>query len=161
VAIVGHTGAGKTTLTSLMMRFYDVTAGQILVDGVDLREQDLTALRQHFAVVLQDPFLFTGTLAENIRFGNEAITDAGLRQAARDVNVLDFIESLPGNSTSRCRSAATRSPPARSSSSTLPARWPTIRASSSSTRPRRAWTPTPNCASAARWSAWSRAGPAC
>jgi ATP-binding cassette subfamily B protein len=95
VAIVGHTGAGKTTLTSLMMRFYDVTAGQILVDGVDLREQDLTALRQHFAVVLQDPFLFTGTLAENIRLGNEEITDAQLRQSAQDVNVLDFIESLP------------------------------------------------------------------
>ena len=95
VAIVGHTGAGKTTLISLMMRFYDVTAGQILVDGIDLRQHDLTALRQHFAVVLQDPFLFTGTLAENIRFGNEAITDAGLHQAARDVNVLDFIENLP------------------------------------------------------------------
>jgi ATP-binding cassette subfamily B protein len=96
VAIVGHTGAGKTTLTSLMMRFYDVTAGQILLDGVDLRAQDLTLLRKHFAVVLQDPFLFTGTLADNIRFGNDAITDEGLRQAARDVNVLDFIESLPG-----------------------------------------------------------------
>ncbi|MDR3751274.1 MAG: ABC transporter ATP-binding protein [Terracidiphilus sp.] len=95
VAIVGHTGAGKTTLTSLMMRFYDVTAGQILVDGVDLREQDLLALRRHFAVVLQDPFLFTGTLADNIRFGNDKITDEGLRQAASDVNVLDFIESLP------------------------------------------------------------------
>ena len=95
VAIVGHTGAGKTTLTSLMMRFYDVTAGQILIDGIDIREHDLTALRQHFAVVLQDPFLFTGTLAENIRFGNERITQADLRQAARDVNVLDFIESLP------------------------------------------------------------------
>jgi ATP-binding cassette subfamily B protein len=95
VAIVGHTGAGKTTLTSLMMRFYEVTAGQILLDGIDLRQHDLTALRRHFAVVLQDPFLFTGTLAENIRFGNKAITDADLRQAARDVNVLDFIESLP------------------------------------------------------------------
>jgi ATP-binding cassette subfamily B protein len=95
VAIVGHTGAGKTTLTSLMMRFYDVTAGQILVDGIDLRDQDLTALRQHFAVVLQDPFLFTGTLAENIRLGNDEIMDAELRQAALDVNVLDFIESLP------------------------------------------------------------------
>jgi ATP-binding cassette subfamily B protein len=95
VAIVGHTGAGKTTLTSLMMRFYDVTAGEILLDGVDLRAHDLTALRQHFAVVLQDPFLFTGTLADNIRFGNSAITDDDLRQAARDVNVLDFIESLP------------------------------------------------------------------
>jgi ATP-binding cassette, subfamily B, multidrug efflux pump len=96
IAIVGHTGAGKTTLTSLMMRFYDVTAGQILVDGVDLREQDLTRLRQHFAVVLQDPFLFSGTVAENIRFGNDAITHENLRAAARDVNVLDFIDSLPG-----------------------------------------------------------------
>jgi len=95
VAIVGHTGAGKTTLTSLMMRFYDVTAGQILVDGVDLRLQDLNALRRHFAVVLQDPFLFTGTLAENIRLGNEEITEAALVQSARDVNVLDFIETLP------------------------------------------------------------------
>jgi ATP-binding cassette subfamily B protein len=95
VAIVGHTGAGKTTLTSLMMRFYEVTAGEILLDGVDLRAQDLTALRQHFAVVLQDPFLFAGTVADNIRFGNSAINDDTLRQAARDVNVLDFIESLP------------------------------------------------------------------
>jgi ATP-binding cassette subfamily B protein len=95
VAIVGHTGAGKTTLTSLMMRFYEVTAGEILLDGIDLRQHNLTALRQHFAVVLQDPFLFTGTLADNIRFGNEAISDDDLRRAARDVNVLDFIESLP------------------------------------------------------------------
>jgi ATP-binding cassette subfamily B protein len=95
VAIVGHTGAGKTTLTSLMMRFYDVTAGGIFLDGVDLREHDLTELRQHFAVVLQDPFLFTGTIAENIRLGNEAIDSAMLRQAACDVNVLDFIDTLP------------------------------------------------------------------
>jgi len=96
VAIVGHTGAGKTTLTSLMMRFYEVTAGQILLDGVDLRAQDLGALRRHFGVVLQDPFLFAGTVADNIRFGNDAIGDERLRQAARDVNVLDFIDSLPG-----------------------------------------------------------------
>jgi ATP-binding cassette subfamily B protein len=96
VAIVGHTGAGKTTLTSLMMRFYDVTAGQILLDGVDLRDHDLNSLRKHFAVVLQDPFLFSGTLAENVRMGNEDITDEGIRQAAQDVNVLDFIETLPG-----------------------------------------------------------------
>jgi ATP-binding cassette, subfamily B, multidrug efflux pump len=96
VAIVGHTGAGKTTLTSLMMRFYDVTAGEILVDDVDVRQQDLNALRRHFAVVLQDPFLFTGTLAENIRLGNEEITESALRQSAEDVNVLDFIEGLQG-----------------------------------------------------------------
>jgi ATP-binding cassette subfamily B multidrug efflux pump len=96
IAIVGHTGAGKTTLTSLMMRFYDVTAGEVLVDGVDVREQDLTALREHFAVVLQDPFLFTGTIAENIRLGKAAITEQELVQAAEDVNVLDFVESLEG-----------------------------------------------------------------
>jgi ATP-binding cassette subfamily B multidrug efflux pump len=96
VAIVGHTGAGKTTLISLMMRFYDVTAGAVLLDDVDVREQDLHDLRRHFAVVLQDPFLFTGTIAENIRLGNAAIDDASMRQAALDVNVLDFIESLPG-----------------------------------------------------------------
>jgi len=95
VAIVGHTGAGKTTLTSLMMRFYEVTAGRILLDGVDLREHDLTELRRHFAVVLQDPFLFSGTIGENIRLGNEQIDDQTMRRAARDVNVLDFIETLP------------------------------------------------------------------
>jgi ATP-binding cassette, subfamily B, multidrug efflux pump len=95
VAIVGHTGAGKTTLTSLMMRFYEVTAGRILLDGVDLREHDLTELRKHFAVVLQDPFLFSGTIGENIRLGNEQIDDQTMRRAARDVNVLDFIETLP------------------------------------------------------------------
>jgi len=95
VAIVGHTGAGKTTLTSLMMRFYEITAGRILLDGVDLRDHDLTELRKHFAVVLQDPFLFSGTIGENIRLGNEAIDDQTMRRAARDVNVLDFVDSLP------------------------------------------------------------------
>ena len=78
-----------------MMRFYEVTAGRILFDGVDLRDHDLTELRQHFAVVLQDPFLFSGTIGENIRLGNEQIDDETMRRAARDVNVLDFIESLP------------------------------------------------------------------
>jgi len=95
VAIVGHTGAGKTTLTSLMMRFYEVTAGRILLDGVDLRDHDLTELRRHFAVVLQDPFLFSGTIGENIRLGNDQITSETMRRAARDVNVLDFVDSLP------------------------------------------------------------------
>jgi ATP-binding cassette subfamily B protein len=95
VAIVGHTGAGKTTLTSLMMRFYEVTAGRILLDGIDLREHDLRELRRHFAVVLQDPFLFSGTIGENIRLGNEEISDAAMRRAARDVNVLDFVDTLP------------------------------------------------------------------
>jgi ATP-binding cassette subfamily B protein len=94
-AIVGHTGAGKTTITSLMMRFYDIQAGQILVDGVDVREQDLTHLRRRFGVVLQDPFLFTGTIADNIRLGSSWITDAQLERAAEEVNIADFIRTLP------------------------------------------------------------------
>lgn len=95
VAIVGHTGAGKTTIISLMMRFYDVQRGSILIEGVDVRQHDLTELRRHFGVVLQDPFLFTGTIEENIRLGSEWIDDEQIRRAAEDVNVLDFIQSLP------------------------------------------------------------------
>jgi len=94
-AIVGHTGAGKTTLTALMMRFYDVQAGSVLVDGVDVREQDLLALRRRFGVVLQDPFLFSGTIAQNIRLGTASITDAQVELAAEEVNVADFIRTLP------------------------------------------------------------------
>ena len=94
-AIVGHTGAGKTTITGLMMRFYDVQRGSILVDGVDVREQDMRALRRRFGVVLQDPFLFTGTVADNIRLGSKWITDEQLEQAAEDVNVGEFIRTLP------------------------------------------------------------------
>ena len=94
-AIVGHTGAGKTTITSLMMRFYDVQHGQVLIDGVEVRDQDLRALRQRFGVVLQDPFLFSGTVADNIRLGTEHIDDEAVRTAAEQVNVDDFIRSLP------------------------------------------------------------------
>ena len=94
-AIVGHTGAGKTTITGLMMRFYDIQRGQILVDGIDVRDQDLTALRQRFGVVLQDPFLFSGTIADNIRLGTARITPARLETAADEVNVGDFIRTLP------------------------------------------------------------------
>jgi ATP-binding cassette subfamily B multidrug efflux pump len=94
-AIVGHTGAGKTTIISLMMRFYDIQRGSILVDDLDVREHDLNTLRRRFGVVLQDPFLFTGTIAENIRLGSHWITDARLEEAAGEVNVRDFIESLP------------------------------------------------------------------
>ena len=94
-AIVGHTGAGKTTITGLMMRFYDIQRGSILVDGVDVREQDLKKLRQRFGVVLQDPFLFTGTIADNIRLGSKWITDERLQLAADEVNVGDFIRTLP------------------------------------------------------------------
>jgi ATP-binding cassette subfamily B multidrug efflux pump len=94
-AIVGHTGAGKTTLTALMMRFYDVQRGSVLIDGVDVRDQDLNALRKRFGVVLQDPFLFSGTIAQNIRLGSAWITDDQVERAAEEVNVADFIHTLP------------------------------------------------------------------
>jgi ATP-binding cassette subfamily B protein len=96
VAVVGHTGAGKTTLTNLLLRFYDVEGGQILYDGVDIREMRLHDLRRNFGMVLQDPFLFTGTIAGNIRMGSHGISDLKLRESARQVNILDFIETLPG-----------------------------------------------------------------
>lgn len=95
VAVVGHTGAGKTTLTSLLLRFYDIQEGAILFDGVDIRHLRLSDLRQNFGMVLQDPFLFSGTIASNIRMGTEGITDEEVRAATRQVNVLDFIRSLP------------------------------------------------------------------
>jgi len=95
VAIVGHTGAGKTTIISLLMRFYDVQKGAIKIDGVDTKEMDLTALRRRFGVVLQDPFLFTGTVESNIRLGTEWIGQDEVEKAAEEVNLADFIRALP------------------------------------------------------------------
>jgi ATP-binding cassette, subfamily B, multidrug efflux pump len=95
IAIVGHTGAGKTTIISLLMRFYDIQRGAIHIDGVDIREMELTDLRRRFGVVLQDPFLFTGTIEQNIRLGSTWITEEQIATAAENVNVADFIRSLP------------------------------------------------------------------
>ena len=95
VAIVGHTGAGKTTLISLLMRFYDVQKGAVRIDGVDVKDMDLADLRSRFGVVLQDPFLFSGTIDGNIRLGTERIQDEDVEQAAEDVNLADFIRALP------------------------------------------------------------------
>src|ERR1700739_1625788 len=96
IAIVGHTGAGKTTLISLLLRFYDVQKGTIRIDGVDVKEMDVNDLRRRFGVVLQDPFLFSGTVSGNIRLGSDWIADQDVERAAAEVNLADFIRTLPG-----------------------------------------------------------------
>ena len=95
IAVVGHTGAGKTTLTSLLLRFYEVQRGAIRIGGTDIREFSLEQLRRAFGVVLQDPHLFTGTVAGNIRLGTTGISDEQLETAADRVNLLDFVRTLP------------------------------------------------------------------
>ena len=94
-AFVGATGSGKTTITSLLMRFYEIQRGEILLDGVEIRAWDLRALRENFAVVLQDVFLFSGDIAGNIRLGNDGIDEARVEWAAREVHAAGFIERLP------------------------------------------------------------------
>jgi len=95
IAVVGHTGAGKTTIASLLLRFYEVQRGAIRIGGIDIRDFELEDLRRNFGVVLQDPHLFTGTIAENIRLGTAGISDHQLSTAAARVNLLDFVQSLP------------------------------------------------------------------
>ncbi|HEY8411706.1 MAG TPA: ABC transporter ATP-binding protein [Pyrinomonadaceae bacterium] len=97
IALVGHTGSGKTTITNLLMRFYDIQRGRILLDGVDLRDWDLKELRQNFAVVLQEVFLFSGTIEGNIRLGREEITEERVRWAAREVHADGFVSRLKDN----------------------------------------------------------------
>jgi ATP-binding cassette, subfamily B, multidrug efflux pump len=95
VAIVGATGAGKTSIISLISRFYDVQKGAILIDGIDIRQARQKDVRRHVGTVLQDPFIFSGTIASNIRLHEEGISDERMRQAAEYVNAAHFIERLP------------------------------------------------------------------
>jgi ATP-binding cassette subfamily B multidrug efflux pump len=95
VAIVGHTGAGKTTLISLLLRFYDVQRGQILLDGVEIRKINIQDLRRMFGIVLQDPFLFSGTIESNIRLGSVGIDRASVLKACDEIGLADFINALP------------------------------------------------------------------
>jgi ATP-binding cassette, subfamily B, multidrug efflux pump len=93
-AIVGHTGAGKTTLISLLLRFYDIQRGQILLDGVDIRLLDLQDLRRHFGIVLQDPFLFTGTIESNVKLGTPGISHEDVQRAIEKIGLGDFVNDL-------------------------------------------------------------------
>ena len=93
-AIVGHTGAGKTTLISLLLRFYDIQRGQILLDGKNIRAIELQDLRRQFGIVLQDPFLFTGTIETNVRLGTQNIKNAAVERALEEVGLGEFIRSL-------------------------------------------------------------------
>ncbi|WP_417430292.1 ABC transporter ATP-binding protein [Halpernia sp.] len=96
VAIVGATGAGKSTVISLITRLYDINSGKILLDDVNLKDYELYNLRQHIGVVLQDVFLFHGTVFENLSFGDKSVTLEKIKAVAKDIEVDDFIESLPG-----------------------------------------------------------------
>lgn len=96
VAIVGATGAGKSTIISLITRLYDINSGKILLDDVALKDYELYNLRSHIGVVLQDVFLFHGTIFENLTFGDESITLEKIKAVAKDIEVDEFIESLPG-----------------------------------------------------------------
>jgi ATP-binding cassette subfamily B multidrug efflux pump len=95
VAIVGHTGAGKTTLISLLLRFYDVQRGQVLLDGIDIRKINIQDLRRLFGIVLQDPFLFTGTIESNVRLGTPGIDRETVEHALDEIGLGDFMKSLP------------------------------------------------------------------
>jgi ATP-binding cassette subfamily B protein len=95
IALIGHTGSGKTTLASLVPRFYDVTSGRLTIDGVDVRDVTLTSLRRAIGIVAQDPFLFSATVRDNITFGAPEATDEDVVRAARLAQAHDFIEELP------------------------------------------------------------------
>jgi ATP-binding cassette subfamily B protein len=95
IALIGHTGSGKTTLTSLVARFYDVTSGGVLIDGADVRDLKLESLRSEIGVISQDPFLFSATVRENIAFGKTDATDGEVREAARLAQAAEFVDRLP------------------------------------------------------------------
>ena len=96
VAIIGETGAGKSTIISLIPRLYEIQKGQILIDDIEVRSYELQHLRQNIGVVLQDVFLFHGSILENICFGNEDISLEKIKEAAREIGIDSFIEQLPG-----------------------------------------------------------------
>ncbi len=93
IALVGHSGCGKSTMASLLLRLYDLSGGQLLIDGVDIRDYNVRELRKQIGIVMQEPLLFNATIKENILYGNDQADDAKVRQVAQMANALQFIES--------------------------------------------------------------------
>lgn len=96
IALVGHTGSGKSTIINLIGKFYDIKSGRITIDGEDIRGVTLDSLRRQIGIVLQDTFIFSGTIRDNIRFGRLEATDEEVENAAKAVDAHDFIMKLPG-----------------------------------------------------------------
>jgi ATP-binding cassette subfamily B multidrug efflux pump len=146
IAIVGPTGAGKTTLVNLIMRFYEVTGGAILLDGVDTRDMTRDDLRARIGMVLQDAVLFDGTIMENIRYGRLDATDEQVIAAAKAAYVDRFVHALPdGYDTVIGQDGGSVSAGESGSSSPSPGLSCGPRSCSSSMRRRRRWTPAPRC----------------
>ena len=150
IALVGPTGSGKTTITALIGRLYDVTSGSIRIDGLDIRQVQRTSLARQMGVVLQDPFLFSGTVRDNIRYGRPEATDQEIVQAAEAVGVHQFILQLEDGTIPSSTSGGRTSPSANASSSASPApSWPPPE-SSYWTRPQPMWTALPRPRSSGR-----------
>jgi ATP-binding cassette subfamily B protein len=146
IGIVGHTGSGKSTVANLLCRFYDVAAGAVRVDGNDLRRLSIEGYRKHIGIVLQEPFLFFGTIADNVGYGQSGASPSQISSCPRATTRWSVSVA------SRCRAASASASPSRAPS------WSILASSCSTRRPRR-WTPTPSARSSARWTRWSPAAP--
>ena len=152
IALIGQTGAGKTTLTSLVPRFYDVTDGRVTVDGIDVRDLELTSLRHAIGVISQDPFLFSATVRENITFGAPDLDDAEVERIARLAQAHEFVEQLPDGYDTVIGERGITLSAASASGWRSRARSPSTRGSSSSTT-----RPPPSTRAPRRGSAWASA----
>ena len=162
VAFVGPTGAGKSTMAKLVTRFYDPTAGRVLIDGHDLRSVTLSSLRRQLGVVPQEPFLFAGTIRDNIAFARPDASDAEVDEAVRAVGLVELIERLPRRHRARSsRNVVSRCPRASDSWSPWPGRSLPSRGCSCSTRRPRTWTCSPRPGSRRRSTSSSRRGRPC